>query len=426
MGHRMIARILSGSSACLVCALASVSTVFAQGDNNGFNLQARWMETATDGSGIQRGDPVTLTWSIVPDGTTINPGISGEGNDDSSLISFLDTIIGAGPGGSDLTQRPWFELLESGYGRWGEVSGLTMVYESADDGSFIGQNSAAGQLGVRGDFRVSGHSIDGQSGSNVLAYNYFPDNGDQVIDTDNSSFYSGSASNYLGLRNVISHEAGHGLGLDHIESNTDNFLMEPFINLGFDGPQFSDILGMHRGYGDINERNGGNDTANTATDLGSLGDGQTFLIGEDSADALIAPTDVDFVSIDGSSDTDFFSFTLNSEGELVLELTPMGPEYQTNLAGGLWDASAQNDLSLTLYDTDGSSILATSDFGSFGEMESIAQTLLAGTYFAQVSGSNDGAQMFQLYGSFSAVPEPGSTLVLVGMAATLVGLRRRR
>lgn len=425
---RFLAQVTKAGLSLAVCigCFGTQQAVWGQGNNDGFDLADRWTATATDGGGIQRGDAITLTWSIVPDGTAVG-GFAGEAASPSDLIDFLDTIVGAGGGGSDLTQRPWFEILDQGYGRWGEVSGLRLVYESQDDG--VDLASANGVLGVRGDFRVSGHSIDGQNGSNILAYNFFPNNGDQVIDTDNVTFYSNSNNEYRGFRNVISHEAGHGFGLAHITSNSDDFLMEPFINTSFDGPQFADILGMHRGYGDINERDGGNDVVGNATDLGSLSDGGSFLIGEDAADAVVERTDVDFISIDGDTDTDFFSFTLNSDGELTLELTPMGPTYQVNVfdngAGGNFDASAQNDLSLTLYDTNGTDILAFSDSGSFGDSESITEMLAAGTYFAQISGSNDGAQFYQFAAAFSAVPEPGSAVALFGVAA-LLGLRRRR
>ncbi len=402
---------------------------YGQGNNDGFNLQTRWSQTATSGSGLQQGDATTLTWSVVPDGTFIS-GAAGEAASNSDLVAFLDTNIGAGGGGSDLTNRPWYTLMESGYGRWGEVAGLRMIYEANDDGltpgnGIDGTTQPRGALGVRGDFRVGGHFIDGQSG--ILAYNYFPDHGDQVMDTGDSNFYSNSSSNFRRFRNVIAHEAGHGLGLGHITSSDANFLMEPFINVSFDGPQFADVLGMHRGYGDINERDGGNDTFSVATSLGSLGDGDSFLIGEDATDLAVALTDVDFVSIDGTTDTDFFSFDLLLDGDLFLELTPLGPTYNVDTAaGGTFNAAAQNDLTLTLFDTDGTTILAQSNTGGFGDAESLTQSLLSGTYFARVTGSNDGAQFFQLSGSFSAVPEPTTTGLFALLATGMLASRRKR
>ena len=42
-----------------------------------FQLAGRWTSTATDGGGLGQGDPTTLTWTIVQDGTGV-PGFSGE------------------------------------------------------------------------------------------------------------------------------------------------------------------------------------------------------------------------------------------------------------------------------------------------------------------------------------------------------------
>ena len=114
---------------------------------NGYILNQRWSTTATDGSGLGLGDPTTVTWSLMPDGSNI----PGEGNSD--LISFLDNVIGAGPGGADLTQRPWFPSFEASFGRWDELSGVTYVYEPNDDGA--NHNSLPGVLGVRGDARIA-------------------------------------------------------------------------------------------------------------------------------------------------------------------------------------------------------------------------------------------------------------------------------
>ncbi len=218
----------------------------------GYFTGSRWTTTATDGGGLSRGDATTLTWGFIADGTEITPALTGESSDDSSLINFLDTNIGAGGGGSDLTNRPWYTLFKDSYDRWGEVSGLSFDFLAADNGDDI-RDFPAGELGVVADMRIGGHSIDGRIGSNTLAYNYFPNAGDMVIDTDNSTFYSSSTNNYRGLRNVVMHEIGHGLGIEHMVSDDSSFLMEPLINTSFDGPQFADILAAHRLYGDNNE-----------------------------------------------------------------------------------------------------------------------------------------------------------------------------
>ena len=223
------------SCPCVSCS--HVSPV-ANGENldfDAFRIGDRWFTTATDGFDANRGNPRTLTYGVVPDGTAIG-GFNGEPSAPSDLVSFLNTNIGP--------SSVWLPLIQDAYERWGEISGLTMVYEPNDDGAPLAFNS--GVLGVRADMRIGGHFIDGQSGSNTLAYNFFPDNSDQVVDTSNTSFFGNSSNNYVRLRNVMTHEAGHGLGFSHFESNNSAGLMEPFINTSFDGPQHDDILAAQR------------------------------------------------------------------------------------------------------------------------------------------------------------------------------------
>ena len=102
-----------------------------------------------------------------------------------------------------------------------------------------------------------------------------------VLDTDNVNLYSSTFLNDLQFRQVIMHEAGHGLGLSHVESNNSNQLMEPFLNIAFDGPQFDDILNAQRHYGDPLEPN---DNGANATPLGALADGFSTTIDTVSLD----------------------------------------------------------------------------------------------------------------------------------------------
>ena len=44
----------------------------AQAGPQAASVLDRWTRTATDGSDIVRGEPITLTWSILPDGTPID------------------------------------------------------------------------------------------------------------------------------------------------------------------------------------------------------------------------------------------------------------------------------------------------------------------------------------------------------------------
>ena len=372
----------------------------------------RWRTTATDGFNPNLGDPTTLTWSFVPDGTVV-PTLPGTSNSD--LIVFFDGLYGDGGGGTDLTQRPWFFLYEDTFDRVGALSGLNFVYEPNDDGAEIG--FPPGQLGVRGDIRMGGASIDGQTGSNTLAFNFFPDTGDGVIDTDNTISFGPSSNNSRRARNVIAHELAHGLGLDHVESSDARFLLEPFISTLFDGPQYHDILSLHRGYGDVFEKSNnslGNNVAGNATGLGTLALGSAIQIGTDANDSSVAPTDTDFVSIDDNGDIDFFSFTLDGPALIDLTLTPQGPTFNIGLEGDpvdeqeLFDGSAQSDLVLSLFDADGSSVLASSDTTGLGGFEKIDQFQIdaAGTYYARVTGKQNTAQLFQLDLLAMGLPSP--------------------
>ena len=100
---------------------------------------------------------------------------------------FMNGIYGSAVGG--VTQQAWFSNVASVFDRWSEVSGLNFVYEPHDDGAALSNfaSAAPGTAGVRGDIRIGGHAIDGTSGT--LAYNFFPDNGEMILDTSDSFFF---------------------------------------------------------------------------------------------------------------------------------------------------------------------------------------------------------------------------------------------
>lgn len=382
---------------------------------------SRWSSTSTDGSGLGQGDPTTLSWGFVADGTWIEGDpADGELASDSDLIAFLDGIYGNVTPDTDFTDETWFTPFNSYLNRWGELSGLSYVYEPNDDGQNL-PSSHSGLLGTRPDLRIGGHSIDGESGENTLAYNWYPQWGDMVIDTDNVSFYSDVSGNSLNLRNTLSHEHGHGIGIGHVcpvVGGADGRLMEPYINSQIDGPQFDDVLATQRLYGDALENSGGNDTAATAHSLGTLALGTPLEIGSDADGVRISPTENDFISIDDNSDTDYFSFTIDSALSVTLLLTPHGPTYLsgpqnsdgTCSAGTSFESAKQSDLSLTLFDTDGTTVLETSNAGGKGVTETITRTLGAGTYFTRIIGADNAVQMYELDLSGAAADLPPTVL----------------
>ncbi|MEM8679758.1 MAG: pre-peptidase C-terminal domain-containing protein, partial [Planctomycetota bacterium] len=264
----------------------------------------------------------------------------------------------------------------------------------------------AGFVGVRADVRIGGNFIDGAGGSsNTLAFNNFPQNGDMTFDTADGGSFSNSSLNFRFFRNTIMHEHGHGTGYFHVESANGRFLMEPFIQTNFDGPQFDDVLGLHRGYGDFFEKsNGGqgNDTVGNATDLGVIPTASMVSIGVDgNENFVVTSNETDFVSIDDNSDVDFYSFTVNAPSTVDVTLDPVGPTYLQGPQFGTqasYVTSEFSDLTLQLYDTDGTTLLASQNAGGLGFTESIVDFDLsgAGEYYLRISGAQNTAQMYQL------------------------------
>lgn len=343
----------------------------------------RWYRTATNGSGLEQGDPTTLTWSVIPDGTPI-PGYAGEPSSPSNLRAFLTGIYG--------NEATWIALLQQVMNRWGELTGVSYQYQPSDDGaSFVGSQGA---LGVRGDVRFGGHTIDGNSG--ILAYNFYPDVGDMVLDTGDS-FYSVTTGNSLRLRNVVAHEHGHGLGLHHVCPINQTKLMEPYYSSAFDGPQHDDILAANRGYGDAAEHN---DEPATAFPLGT----PTGLL------------TIDNLSIDDDADFDDYSVTVGSSASLSVTVAPVGSTYLSGpqnsngscSAGTPFNSLAIHDLSIRVLDTNGTTELAFADANGVGLPESLQNVPLPsgpGTYFVESAGdATDAPQLYRLELSVSSGP----------------------
>lgn len=380
----------------------------------------RWDRTASGWTG-SRGTPVTLTWSIVPDGTTIPQ------RGPSALVSHMDAWFGAGPDGADLTLRPWFRWLDAAFARWSELGGVEFRYEPADDGAE--HRDAPGLLGTRGDVRLAAAAIDGPGGT--LAYSQFPSTGDLVLDLDDRASWTQPVNDHRRLRNVLMHEIGHALGLDHIVSSDADFLMEPALNLQFDGPQLDDVRGLHALYGDRAERSGGgldNDRPEAASWLGTLRPGQPLAIGAAGTDGLaVAPHETDFVSIAGRTDVDFFRFRAVASLGAEVTLTPLGGTFRQGRPGepeSLIDAAASNDLALAAWNDRGER-LAFADATGRGGGERLQLSLpQGGEYLVSVTGRRDVVQLYRLELHGHVVAEPRSAAGVL-CAAVLIAWRRR-
>ena len=361
-------------------------------------------------------------------GTSINDSAhSGFANAANNLQTRLNTLYGS--------QAVWQPHFQSMFDRWSSISGLNYRFEAADDGAAITTGVfPTGVTGVRADVRIGGKTLDGNNG--VLAYNYFPNIAEMVIDT-NDTFYNDLSNNSLKLRNVLAHEHGHGVGMDHVDPTVGNFLMEPFLNTGFDGPQYHDILIAHRGYGDVNEKSFaglGNDVSTRATSFGAIANNQTVSVGNDAANLPVAFNEVDFVSIDDTSDQDFYSFTVANGGAVSVFLDSLGMTYTVGPQGGPtapFNTDQRSDLSLALIGTNGSTVLQSANATGLGGAENILFNLSgAGTYFVRINGVDNAdasqidTQFYRL--SISMVPEPATygLLSVLGVGALIYSRRK--
>jgi uncharacterized repeat protein (TIGR01451 family) len=335
----------------------------------------RWTSTASQVGPLVQGDPTILTWSVIPDGTPM-PGSNGEPANPSNLIARFNGIYGS--------QATWIALFQQTFAEWGALTGNTYIFEPNDDGATF--QSSPGVLGVRGDIRIGGHLLDGNS--NLLAYNFFPNNGDMVLDTADN-FYDNISNNSLRLRNTMAHEHGHGLGFRHNCPANQTKLMEPFISTAYDGPQHDDTLAGQRFYGDPRETN---DTTGAATDLGALGNGTVTRNG---------------LSVDGTTDVDFLKFTVPAGKMINVTMTPVGFTYlqgpQNNdgscPAGTTFNSGILNKLGLDVRAPNGTTVLATANSQPIGMPETLTNVVLgaAGTYFVRVfPGATNQVQLYNL------------------------------
>jgi hypothetical protein len=359
------------------------------------------------------GGPVTITWSIVPDGTPMPTFGATNPNPVSNLIARFDTLQNV-PAGErdpdDLTNRPWFTAFKQMLNNFGRKSGITYVYvHDTDSTSGFTAGPAANR---RGDVRIGGTSLSG-----LYGYNNPPSGGsDLVLNTSGTLF-----SDNIQLKIVAAHEHAHGLGLGHVI--VDNAPILSVVSGGggnINGPQFDDLLALHRKYGDKFEKDGGNDTPATAVDLGTLVQGVAAVVGTDANDLSISAGEEDFVSIDDDGDTDFFAATLPEPGWLNVVLTPCGPSYSYVPEGGTLqtlDATSQSNLLFKVYDSAGTLLFTRNATGIGGEEELLGAQVGAGTYKVEVKGLANRAQMYRLRVSYDLMPA-GSGIVITSTGTT--------
>ncbi len=295
-----------------------------------YSASGRWSFTSSDGATGGSGDPITLTYSFVPDYSTGDP------SDSNVLHQAFDAAFGS--------RSAWQDLFRAIFADWSAITGIHLV-EVSDDGAAWPESPGA--AGLRGDVRIISFAIDGPN--NVLAYNFFPDTGDMAFDSAEN--WAASANDYRFFRNVVMHEFGHGLGLDHILPRDGTKLMEAFLNLGFLGPQDDDIRGADRSYGDRAEPN---NSVAAAANFGPFNANAAF----------------ENLSLNSAADEDWYAFSAVPGQTVAARVDPVGGQYDLGPDPGTTatiDTLAINPLRIDIFDAAGATLLRTTTAAAPGQ-----------------------------------------------------------
>ncbi len=355
---------------------AAASQILYGAGPQGYTTYARWTSTSTDGATGGNGGPITLTYSFVPDYSTGDPTTS------NTIHATMDAKFGS--------RATWKALFNDMFSDWADRTGIRFI-EVADDGA--AWPNSPGVVNVRGDVRIVAFQMDGTYG--VLAYNYYPSLGDMAL--DNAEPWEDTTDNYRFTRNVLLHELGHGIGLQHVAPVDGTKLMEPYLGLGFDGPQDDDIRGANYYYGDPDEPNA---TAGAAASVGSIA----------------SPVTLENRSLHSNSDADWYYVGLSAGASLQVSATPVGAAYSVGPDGGTptsIDTRTVNPLKIELYNEAGTVLLGDATASAAGQPVNTA------TYAVQ---SGDSSMLVKVSTAGSAADVQRYQLVLTPAQVTTHGL----
>jgi Matrixin len=303
-----------------------------------------------------------ITWSIMPDGTSIGGGVS------SNLVSTLNSELGSGK---------WLQPLEDAFAQWSSVANVNAV-QVGDDGQPFGSGNYQQGNPNEGDVRIGGFSQN----SGVMAFTLLPpknnggsDAGDMFFNTS-QSFHINSDYDF---ETVAVHEIGHavaGLG----ESSNPSAAEYEYYNGIKQGLATDDVNGIQALWGPRAE-----DATEQATHDTTWQNAAVLTGSINSQNQVILPT----LDVANSSESYWFKvttpsnafnqFTAQVQSSNLSELSPRVSIFNSSLQ------------SLT------QTIAPTNAYG-----DTIAATVYSATpnttYYVRVLGSNSGVTGVGSYG----------------------------
>jgi hypothetical protein len=350
-------------------------------------LEDRFLLYSTTGS--QWSKPVRITYSFVPDGTSIG-GIPS---------NFQQTFNALFP------TSTWQQQFQMAAAVWQKVANVNFVQVS-DNGAAIGVSGNQQSDSRFGDIRIGGYA----QASNVLAYAYLPapynggtNAGDIFFNTAQSWQVNGTTYD---LETVIIHELGHALGLGHSTVSSAD-AMWPDYTASKHAVTSDDTAGIRVIYNarqnDYFDANGVNNLSSEADDISPWinSQGQLTLSGLDSTTPLMI----------GAGDNDWYKITVpsNTNGTMLVKMQSTGLSVLSP--------------SLTVYNSAGTTVLGQQSSLAYGDTVSVTITgVTAGQVYrilgkgATTGDSGYGAYALQV--NFVSTPLPA-----VALPNTFVGMQ---